>query len=68
MKPLRMMIPALCIGLWLNCSGCGTTVKVVNFSESEFYQAEKDGVKFYCLSDYYLKEVINAKIKQVNPK
>jgi hypothetical protein len=67
MNPLKMAILVLCIALWPSCSGCATTVKVVNFSESEFYQAEKDGVKFYCLSDYYLKEVMNAKIKQVNP-
>ena len=49
-------------------SGCATTVKVINFGESEYYETEKDGVKFHCMSDYYLQRVIEAKIQKVNPK
>jgi len=29
---------------------------------------EKDGIKYYCLSDFYLKKVLEAKIKKVNAK
>lgn len=64
MKLLKMMMLGLYIGL---CLGCSTTVKVVNLNDSEFYVTEKDGVKFYCMSDYYLNQVLEAKIKQVNP-
>lgn len=62
--PLKLAILALCIGL---CLGCSTTVKVINFNESEYYETDKDGVRFYCMSDFYLKKVLEAKIKKVNP-
>lgn len=64
----RLATLALCIGLCLIFSGCGTTVKVINFDESEYYETVKDGVKFHCMSDYYLQKVLNAKIQKVNPK
>ncbi len=63
-KIFRLAILVLCIGL---CQACSTTVKVINFKDSEYYETEKDGVKFYCLSDYYLQKVLEAKIKKVNP-
>lgn len=66
-KPLSLVILASYIGLCLIFSGCGTTVKVINFKDSEYYETEKDGVKFYCLSDYYLQKVMEAKVKKVNP-
>lgn len=49
------------------CQGCSPIIKVINFNDSEFYETEKDGVKFYCLSDFYLEKVLEAKIKKVNP-
>ena len=61
---LKMMILVLCTVL---CLGCSTTVKVINFDENEFYETEKDGVKFHCMSDFYIQQILNAKIKKVNP-
>ena len=63
-KLLSLAILGLFIGL---CQGCSTTVKVINFDNSEFYETEKDGVKFYCMSDFYIQKVLDAKIKKVNP-
>jgi hypothetical protein len=65
---LRQGILAICIALCLICNGCGTTVKVINFNDSEYFEMEKDGIKYYCLSDFYLKKVLEAKIKKVNAK
>lgn len=61
---LKLVILGLCTGL---CLGCSTTVKVINFDESEFYETEKGGTKFYCMSDFYLQKVLEAKIRKVNP-
>ena len=61
---LKLAILGLCTVL---CLGCSTTVKVINFDESEFYEADKDGIRFYCMSQYYLDRVLEAKIKKVNP-
>ncbi|GEM_PF-2947857 len=61
---LKLAILALCIVL---CQGCSTAVKVINFNESEFYETEKDGVKFHCMSDFYIQKVLEAKIKKVSP-
>ena len=62
--PLKIMTLVLFIVL---CQGCSTTVKVINFDESEYYETEKDGQKFFCMSDFYLQKVLEAKIKKVNP-
>jgi len=40
---------------------------VINFNDSEFYETEKDGVKFHCMSDFYVQKVLEAKIKKVSP-
>lgn len=62
---LIMMIIGLCIVL---CQGCSPIVRVINFDKSEFYTQEKDGITYQCMSDYYIKEVLRAKIEKVNPK
>lgn len=62
---LRLAILTLCTAL---CLGCSTVVKVVNFSDKEFYTEKKGETTYYCMSDYYLQQVLEAKIKQVNPK
>lgn len=61
----KVMTIALCTVL---CLGCSTTVRVINFKETEFYTQKKDDVTFYCMSDYYVKEVLKAKIQEVDPK
>ena len=65
--PLRMMMTGLCIVLFLGCARL-TPVRVINFKESEFFKTEKDGVKFYCMSDFYVNEVLQARIKEVGAK
>lgn len=62
---LRMIILAIFIGSCLGCSA--TKVVVKNFDEQEFYETEKDGEKFYCMSSYYIGQILEAKIKKVNP-
>lgn len=64
MKPFVIMTLGLCIGL---CLGCSTIVKVINFKDTEFYTTTKDGETFYCISEYYMQQILDAKIKQVNP-
>ena len=63
---LKILVP--CIVFCLSFSGCATTVKVINFNEKEFYETDKDGTHFYCMSDFYLQKVVEAKIQKVNPK
>ena len=65
---LKQVILGSFIVLCLSFSGCTTTIKVINFGESEYYETEKNGVKFYCMSDFYMKKVLEGKIKKVNPK
>ena len=63
---LKIVILALFI---VSCLGCSTTKVVIkNFDESEYYEVEKDGEVFHCMSDYYVQQIINVKIDKVNPK
>ena len=65
---LKQVILGSFIVLCLSFSGCTTTIKVINFNEKEFYETDKDGTHFYCMSDFYMKKVLEGKIKKVNPK
>lgn len=67
MRLLKLMILGLCIASCQSCS-TATRVKVINFDNSEYFETEKEGQKFYCMSDYYVKKILNAKIEKVNPK
>jgi len=62
---LKAAILGLCIVL---CLGCSTTKVVVkNFDESEFFTTTKDDITFHCMSDYYIQEILEVKIKKINP-
>jgi len=65
---LKVATYVLCIVLCLTYSGCATPVKVINFNDSEFYTETKDGVKYHCMSDYYVRKVLDARISKINPK
>jgi hypothetical protein len=67
MSYLRLLKQATLVVCIVLCLGCSTTVKVINFNEEEFFVQEKNGRTYFCLSEYYLKNVLEAKIKQVNP-
>lgn len=51
-----------------SCAGKTAHIDVINYGDKEYYQLEKDGVRYHCMSDYYLNEVIQAKIKVTNPQ
>jgi len=53
-------------GSILSCAG-KTPVYVINYDDKEFYEVERDGDKFSCMSDYYLKEILQAKISKIKP-
>lgn len=63
---MRYVIVTLVLFIVL-CLGCSTSVRVINFDSSEYYETDKDGEVFHCMSDFYLKQVLEAKIKKVNP-
>lgn len=65
---LKQVILASCIVLCLSCSGCATRVRVINFSEKEFFTMKKEDVTYHCMSDYYVEQVLRAKIDSINPK
>ena len=65
---LKLGILGIYIVLCLSCSGCSTTpVKIINFSETEYYEEEKDGTVYHCMSDYYVQKILNAKIDKIDP-
>ena len=66
---LRLATLAACTVLCLVCEGCAATpVRVINFSDSEYYETQKDGVNFHCMSDFYVQKVLEAKIRKESPK
>jgi hypothetical protein len=64
-KLLKLVMSLLCIGLCLGCSTTKVTIK--NFNDKEFYVEKKNNMTYYCMSDYYVSQILEAKIKKVNP-
>jgi len=51
----RLRILAIFIGLCLSCNGCLTPVVIKNFDATEYYEVEKDGEAYHCMSSYYIE-------------
>jgi starvation-inducible outer membrane lipoprotein len=49
-------------------SSCATTVKVINYDDTEYFEMDKEDEHYHCMSSYYLEKILNVKIKKVNPK
>ena len=63
-KGLRTVI-ALGLLLLLTVSiGCSRTIKLHPVTDKDIYLTVKDGDQYTCVSDYYLGEVMRARLEQ----
>ena len=62
---------AILVGLLIvfgaSCAG-KVPVTVVNYTDSEYYTETRGNEIYHCMSEYYVKEIMQAKIEQVNPR
>lgn len=63
----RIMIGSALIIFFQSCASRKDLISIVNYDDQEFYEVINGDKHYSCMSDYYLEEVIQAKIKVHNP-
>ena len=63
---LRAMTVMLVTSCLVGCTG-STGVNVINYDDAQYYEVEKNGKKYQCMSEYYVDKVLQSKIKKINP-